>query len=355
MELEDIIIERIRTEGPLSFRDYMHMCLYYPGMGYYTSGVHPVGWQGDFYTSCTLTPAFGMAIARQLEELWTLLGKQQFTVVEYGAGTGKLCQGILQYLQHNAGLYQALQYCMIEHPQLQCDLNEPFHEKISRYADISEVPYKIDCVLSNELLDNFAVHRVVMQQQLMEVHVTYVDGFKEILLPANDQLQAYFQRQGIQLPAGHYAEVNLQAKDWLDSVGRNLQQGYVLTLDYGYPGSELYKHSRASGTLVCYNKHLISDDYYNYIGKQDITAHVNFSALEMWGAEQGLQVQGFTDQAHFLKRLGFEELLANSQLCGFLPFTKQTFLKYILMHDLGRKILVLLQGKNVPHLPLGFG
>lgn len=352
MELEEIIINHIRQQGPISFRDYMHMCLYYPGKGYYSSGTHPVGWQGDFYTSCTLTPAFGMAIARQLEELWKLLGCKQFTLVECGGGTGKLCRGIMQYLQHNTEFYNKLRYCIIEHVITGSTEDSAFGQSVERFGSLAGIPYKIDCIISNELLDNFAVHRVVMQQKLMEVYVDYENGFKEVLKPAGVELKEYFSALNIQLPRGYCAEVNLQARDWLNGISTALEQGYVLTLDYGYPGSDLYKASRRTGTLVCYHQHLVSHNFYHHIGRQDITAHVNFSALENWGNEQGLFVRGFTDQASFLKRLGFEQLLADHSLCGFLPYTKQALLKYILLQDLGRKIMVLLQGKNVPLVPL---
>ncbi len=352
MELEEIIINHIRQQGPISFRDYMHMCLYYPGKGYYSSGTHPVGWQGDFYTSCTLTPAFGMAIARQVEELGKLLGCKQFTLVECGGGTGKLCSGIMQYLHRNTALYNNLRYCIIDQVIPGKTEDSAFGCKVERFSSLAALPYKIDCVISNELLDNFAVHRVVMQQQLMEVYVDYQNGFREVWKPAGEELKAYFTGLSIELPQGYCAEVNLQARDWLNSVGSSLEQGYVLTLDYGYPGSDLYNASRRMGTLVCYHQHLVSDNFYHHIGRQDITAHVNFSALEKWGNEQGLHVRCFTDQASFLKRLGFEQILADRTLCGFLPFTKQALLKYILMQDLGRKIMVLLQGKNVPAVPL---
>src|SRR5688572_31550447 len=114
MALSEIILKRIKENGPISFRDFMEMSLYYPGLGYYTSSNDKIGMNGDYYTSGSLTPGVGALIARQLEEMWRLLGEKEFTVVEYGAGLGTLCHDILDYLKLNSRLYDKLHYCIIE-------------------------------------------------------------------------------------------------------------------------------------------------------------------------------------------------------------------------------------------------
>ena len=114
MELSEIIIQKIKKEGPICFQDYMEICLYYRGLGYYTSNRTQLGKEGDFYTSACLTPVFGAMIGRQLEEMWHYLGEGAFTIVEYGAGTGSLCHDILEYLQGNKKMYDELRYCIIE-------------------------------------------------------------------------------------------------------------------------------------------------------------------------------------------------------------------------------------------------
>jgi SAM-dependent MidA family methyltransferase len=166
--LSDHIKKRIQKEGAISFRDYMEECLYNVQSGYYTSGSNPIGWNGDFYTSPTLTPAFGATIAKQLEEMWGYLGKIAFTIVEYGAGTGALCKSILEALKTNRAMYDQLQYYIIEKSPLMRQLEkQQLTEKVIWCEAIDQVPEINGCILSNELVDNFAVHRVVWKVDLM--------------------------------------------------------------------------------------------------------------------------------------------------------------------------------------------
>lgn len=351
MQLEDIIIEKIRSRGPISFRDFMEMCLYYPECGYYTSAQEKFGTRGDYYTSPQLTPAFGAAIARQLEQMWEMSGKDMFTIVEYGAGTGTLCQDVLTYLQHNAAFYERLQYYIIEKsPVMRKREQQYLHEKVRWIDSIDEIAPVTGCVLSNELMDNLSVHQVVMQDGLMEVFIDHENGFKEILKPATPTLCEYFRELGITLPRGFRTEVNLEAITWLESVASSLEKGFVLTVDYGCLSDELYSDPRQEGTLICYNKHHVNNEPYHNIGGQDITAHVNFSALQYWGAKYGLKCHLFTDQASFLLGLGFNELLQEMEVEGediAVAARKVSFLMHTFLLDLGVKFKVLIQRKNV--------
>jgi len=168
-----IIIDRIRNDGPISFRDFMEMALYYPDLGYYSIGKDRTGSKGDFYTSPVLTSVFGEMIGKQLEEMWQILGKKEFVIVEYGAGSGFLCHDILKYLKNNEQLFHGLRYCIIEkNPVMQKKiLPKELQEKISWYHSISDIGDFTGCVLSNELLDNFPVHLVVMQEELKEIKI----------------------------------------------------------------------------------------------------------------------------------------------------------------------------------------
>ena len=134
MELSEIIKQRIHREGPVSFRDFMEMALYYPGLGYYTNATDKIGKNGDFYTSSNLTPVFGAMIGKQLEEMWRLTGEDNFTIVEYGAGTGMLCHDILNYLHDNSDLYKRVRYAIIEKSgSMREKENTLLHEKVSWY------------------------------------------------------------------------------------------------------------------------------------------------------------------------------------------------------------------------------
>lgn len=352
MELSDVIIDKIKNEGPIPFNDFMEMSLYYPGMGYYASTGESIGTNGDFYTSPCLSPVFGAMVSKQIEEMWMLMGKTEFTVVEFGAGKGSLCGHIMQYIEHtNPQLYEKLNYAIVEKsPAMRLHEQKSIcRDKVCWYDSIQDMPRVQGCVVSNELVDNFAVHLVEMQDELMEVFVDYTDGFKEKLKPASEPIKQYFAEQQVSLPKGYRTEVNLEATQWIQDVSRVLIKGYVMTIDYGYSSTEIYNMQRSKGTLVCYNKHKVSAYPYADIGRQDITSHVNFTALHLWGQKNGLNLCGYTDQARFLLSLGIlDHLNRAGEIYGNSDPEKEAFLKYALLVDMGRKFKVLIQGKDTP-------
>jgi SAM-dependent MidA family methyltransferase len=351
MMLREIIIQKIKEEGPISFHDFMEMALYYPELGYYSSSQEKIGKKGDFYTSSNLTPVFGAMVARQLEQMWTILGEEPFTIVEYGAGTGLLCFDILHYLKNNNKLYEQLAYCIIEKSEeLRETQKRRLHEKVSWHNNIQEIGQINGCVLSNELLDNFAVHQVVMEDTLMEVFVDYQNDFTEILEPASPSLINYFQELGISLPKGFRTEINIEATKWIEEIASALKSGFVLTIDYGYSSSELYRPSRSCGTLLCYSNHQINDLPYQNIGQQDITSHVNFSALCRWGFKNGLICCGLTTQGQFLLSLGFRDHLLQTAGPGknmFEAARNASLITHTLLMDMGTKFKVLIQQKGI--------
>lgn len=357
MSLSEIIIERIHQEGPISFRDFMEMALYYPDVGYYSSYISKIGEDGDFYTSANLSDAFGAMIARQIEEMWQNLDRIPIKIVEYGAGTGLLCHDILDYLKaNNTSLYDGLSYCIIEKsPGMRERQKKHLKEKVNWYSSIREIPEINGCILSNELVDNFSVHQVVMEDQLMEVFVDYSGGFNEVLRPANKELVNYFADLNVELPKGFRTEVNLEARFWIEEIAHSLNKGYVITIDYGDISSELYEKHRSSGTLLCYHKHHKNDNPYQFIGEQDITSHVNFSALMNWGDKYGLNYRGMTNQASFLLSLGLKEY-QNKFLLNVkedaLWAIQESNINYRLLMDMGLKFKVLIQEKNVPKYAL---
>ncbi|NIG56796.1 class I SAM-dependent methyltransferase [Chitinophaga sp. Cy-1792] len=349
MGLPGVIINKIQNEGPISFYTFMDLCLYHPDYGYYTTAGDKIGCEGDYITASSLTSSFGATIGRQIEEMWNILGKNDFTIVEYGAGQGLLCYDMLEYLKQNRPLYDQLRYCIIEkryNLRAEC-----LSDKVCLYNTIEEIPGDIDCIFSNELIDNFPVHQVVMDDELMEVYIDYHQQFTELLKPAAPALQAYFHDLHVTLPKGYRAEVNLDAIKWIHQVASRLKKGFIITIDYGDLSEELYKPHRSCGTLLCYYKHQISDDYFCNIGLQDITAHVNFSALGHWGELGGLCTNGITPMGCFLQALGFKELLrAASERSnkGVLQLAQEeSHISYTLIFEMGTKYKVLIQSKNI--------
>ncbi|HLG38084.1 MAG TPA: SAM-dependent methyltransferase [Chitinophagaceae bacterium] len=329
------------------------MCLYYPGEGYYTSPKEKIGKNGDFYTSANVSGLFGAMIGRQLEEMWNLTGGKEFIVVEYGAGTGMLCHDILDYLKGNRKFYSRLTYCIIEKsPVMREKEKSLLQEKVCWCNSIHELPAFTGCVLSNEVVDNFSVHRVMMRDVLMEIFVDYKEeGFTEVMKPATKELATYFAELNVVLPEDFCTEINLEAIEWIKEIGNCLKKGYVLTIDYGFPSSKLYHPRRCNGTLLCYHKHTLNDQLYKNIGEQDITSHINFSALSHWGYKNDLIPVGFTSQASFLVNLGWQDYLNKTLLQhgdNYQKLRQYSFLKYTLLLDMGQKFNVFIQGKSIP-------
>lgn len=351
LSLSELIIHRIRQQGPISFRDFMEMSLYYPGMGYYTSGDDKIGKDGDYYTSPWLTSIFGELVAKQLEEMWKILDKKDFTVVEYGGGNGNLCKDIIHQLKKNHELYDKLHYCIIEKKgRIPENKKLSLPGKLSWHESIADISALNGCILSNELIDNFSISQVVMQDELMEVFVDYKDGFMELLQPASAELKDYLAQLQVELPKGFRTEINLQAIEWIKDIARHLQKGFVLTIDYGYSSADFYNGNRNYGTLVCYHKHHVNYCPYVNIGKQDITTHVNFSALNHWGLKNGLQYNGFTNQANFLLGLGLTDHInkrEQEKKSDMASGPGKALLLHTFLSDMGRKFKVLIQNKGI--------
>ena len=349
MELAEVLMRKIQDSGPVSFRDFMDIALYYPSLGYYNSPENKIGRDGDYYTSPVLSSLFGEMIGKQIEEMWRLLDKKTFTIVEYGAGTGALCFDILYYLKNNLDLYKDINYCIIEKSGMMRERQKNLlPEKVTWYDSIKEIGEINGCILSNELLDNFPVHKVKMKEELMEVFVDYQNDFIEILHPANEELKSYFSDQNIILSKDYCTEINLQAIDWIKEISENLNSGFILTIDYGFSANDLYSDKRNSGTLLCYKDHEINDSPYCNIGQQDITAHVNFSALTHWGEKFGLDCCGFTSQSNFLRSLGLMNYLRKLEMEN-VDENNKDFIFQInkLLVDMGNKFKVLIQKKGV--------
>lgn len=310
--LERKLLERIREHGPMPFVDYMRSCLYDPEFGYY--GRFESRRFADFYTSVDVHPIFGRLLARQLAEMWDLLGRPaEFVVVESGAGTGRLAAHILDFaVRELRSFYDVLRYVAVEQSAARRAAHQESigaHLARGRAFSAAELPPEVPvgCILSNELLDALPVHRVVMLPKgLREVYVAEDTGtLTEKLGPLSTaEIAGYFEEQGITLQENQQAEVGLEVCRWVMDAGRRVGRGFVLSIDYGREAAELYNERHMSGTLMAYSEHRATEDFLQRPGEQDLTAHVNFTALDLWGRHVGLVKTGCVSQMQFLVAMG---------------------------------------------------
>ncbi len=313
-DLKALIVGRIRREGPITFRDYMEMALYHPEHGYYNSNRPKMGREGDYLTSPQVHSVFGYMVAKQLWQVWEIMQRPPlFQVVEMGAGRGVLGRDVLKWArEHALDFYEAVVYCMVER-------SDALRREAGRTLEVAALSADkvrwaegvsgdiAGCVISNELVDSFPVHRVAIENdELREIYVDWQYGkFVESSgRPSTNELRDYFERSGLLPGEGCRAEVNLEAPLWMARVAKALKRGVVLTFDYGYEATELYAPWRKDGTLLCFYRHTASADPFDRLGYQDMTAHVDFTTLMNESKRSGLDTLGLISQSQFLTALG---------------------------------------------------
>ena len=347
----------MRASGPIPFAEYMRECLYHPLHGYYAKA--EAERFADFYTSVDVHPIFGRLLARQAAEMWERLGRPaRFWLVEAGAGTGRLAAQLLDFSRRTLPeFYDALEYLAVEPSAARrrtAEIAIAAHAARARVA--AELPANIPagCVLSNELLDALPVHRVVMERgALREIFVAWGEGgFQETRAPVPaPAISEYFAAQGIALREGQQAEAGLEACRWIEQVAQRLRAGFVLTIDYGHEARELYDERHMRGTLLAYLRHRAGEDFYAAPGEQDLTAHVNFTALDLWGRRAGLERLGLASQMQFLVALGrkndFADLYDAAQSESEKLRQRLMLKTLILPQSMGETFRVLIQAKGV--------
>lgn len=357
-ELVEIIRGEIEREGRITFARFMELAVSHPEHGYYSSGEVRTGFGGDFLTAPETDPIFGQTVARQIVECWERLERPRgFTIREAGAGRGMLAAHILAELHRSApGLFETLRYEL-------SDLNPDRVQEALAFLDehgfgsrshAAENEPITGVLLANELLDAFPVHRLVQQDgDLREIYVTVDDGwFRDDVGPLSDPTLLELL-SGVTLRDGQHAEVSPGAARWAAGIGGKIATGYALLIDYGYPAEELYSAARLDGTLKGYSRHDVTDDPYLRVGNQDLTAHVNFTAVSRAAQSAGMIELGLTTQAYFLAGLGIEKILLETQQ----SVSAQDYItaRNAVMHlidprGLGR-FRVLILGKNVDREP----
>ena len=316
------LLERIRAEirghgGRISFARYMELALYAPGLGYYSGGSQKIGAAGDFVTAPEISSMFSECLSNQIRQVLTGLAiSDNACVLEVGAGSGRMAADILTSLeQHNV---LPAQYMILE---LSAQLKQRQFETLqklvphllSRIVWIEQLPEQDFCgvVVANELLDAMPVHKFVLKEKkLHEYYVTWIDDHLDWVIGdlsiADIELRlTSFQKEFVE---GYTSEVNLAASAWINTVGRLMRRGMILVIDYGYPRHEYYHPQRISGTLMCHYRHRMHDDPFLYPGLQDITAHVDYTAIALAALETDLKISGYTTQAHFLIDCGLADI-----------------------------------------------
>jgi SAM-dependent MidA family methyltransferase len=356
--LRDLIIDRIRRDGPISFAEFYETALYHPRHGYYFCNDPRV----DFQSSPNVHPVFGAALARQVAACWRAMGEpRRFVVFEAGAASGRLAADILRSLRSaEPAAYEALRY-VVQDVTLTADTARDRLEAAGAPLDKVEVAAALPAspaiegvILSNELLDALPFHRVRRRDgHLYELRTGLEDGsLQDVEAEPRPDLIAHFEALGVQPGEGCDAEVSLAAPAWIRRAAGALQRGYVVTLDYGYEAADLYASWRKRGTLLTFYRHTSGDDPYARIGRQDITASVDFTSVIRAGEEAGLTTVTFTTQSEFLAGLGIGEALAQPPLADQLEAYYALRKAVVELTDpagLGR-IRVLLQSRDVPSL-----
>lgn len=297
--------------GFLPFDQWMQQALYAPGLGYYTAGSEKFGASqttGDFTTAPELTPLFGQALAQQVAQVLREAGSNH--VLEFGAGSGALAAALIPALR-TLGIEPVYQILDVS-----ADLRQRQQAHLASLDAniewVEQLPHAFEgCVVANEVLDAMPVTLFEWGQdgQVMEIGVVDANGFALASRPASPRLQKTVSERMPPLP-GYRSELNLQAEAWVTGLGDWLHKGAALLIDYGFPRHEYYHPQRAEGTLMCHYRHHAHADTLLYPGLQDITAHVDFTAMADAALAGGMEVLGYTTQARFLINCGLADLVS---------------------------------------------
>ena len=311
-------------ERRITFARFMERALYEPELGYYRQPADRPTDAGDFLTAPETHPIFGWTIARRIERMWTELGEPcPFDLIEYGAGSGTLGLSILEGLRRHGStdLLAAIRYEPVEsNPNRLADLEDRFEKAglaglLAPAGSPSDGPVPVaGGILANEFLDALPVHRFVVRGgKLLELFVGWREGFVQVAAePSTPELAGRLAGEAIvpdRLAEGQVGEICLGLAPWLDDVDRRLARGFVVAIDYGYEAAELYGPRRLAGTLLGYRAHRVQEDPLAEVGRADLTAHVDFTALRLLGERRGLRSVALTTQSEFLVDAGLESEL----------------------------------------------
>ena len=355
-----IAAEIAAAGGRISFARYMELALYAPGLGYYMAGARKLGRDGDFVTAPEISELFGRTLARQVAPL---LAAGLPDILEIGAGSGALAADLLLELERLGSLPG--RYLILE---LSADLRARSRDTLAaraprhleRVAWLNGLPPGFSgVVIGNEVLDAMPVHRVVRRGGATLEGCVEFDpsgqAFRDCAAPASDAVRA--AAAALPLPEdGYRTEIQLAAQGFVRSLGASLARGVAFFLDYGFPRREYYHPQRAAGTLMCHYRHRAHDDPYFLPGLQDITSHIDFTAITGAGAAAGMELMGYASQAQFLVNCGITDLLSETSpedVAAYAPRSAQVQ-TLLAPSEMGELFKVIALGRGVPGPLLGF-
>ena len=354
-----LIVERIeQRDGVIGFDEYMQMALYEPGLGYYSASLPKFGAQGDFVTAPEISPLFGYCLARQAGDL--IAQGCAAEILEFGAGSGKLCAQILESLPALAH-YRILDLSADLRQRQQQTLRERLSEELFHKIEwLDRLPRDFDgIVLANEVLDAMPVHLLSKQDDWVELGVGY-QAQRFTWLPLEAQTATLDVMRSIEmrhmdsglgaLPRDYCSELNLNYRPWLAALAQSCRHAVVLIIDYGYEQAQYYHAERRRGTLTCYYRHRAHADPFVYPGLQDITAFVDFDACADAAEASGFDITGLIEQGQFLLANGLldeaQRRAADSEPMAQLAISQQVA-KLSLPHEMGEKFKVLALQKDL--------
>lgn len=359
MTLRELIAQEVRQRGPIPFSRYMELCLYHPELGYYARSREQFGKAGDFYTSSDVHAVFGRLLARQFEQMWRVLGSPpHLQLIELGPGRGLFARDALDWSQNKfPEFFCAMHYTLVEiSPALRSALAERLQEhlaagKVTVCASLDEVAPGMAhdvIVFANEFFDALPVE-VISDRGALRISLTD-EHLAETFAPVSREELEFLDRYAVHPGEGERVEAALAAQDWIQRIAAAVPRGFVLMIDYGYTREELLA-GRHRGTVMAYRQHAASANPYEAPGEQDITAHVNFTALRAAGEAAGLEPLGLLTQSQFLMGIGEPNQFADAFEDCRLPQERAKValqLKHLVTPaGMGETFQVLLMGKGV--------
>ncbi|MDH5377939.1 MAG: SAM-dependent methyltransferase [Gammaproteobacteria bacterium] len=351
------LLAKLRQEYPqgiLSFAEFMANALYTAELGYYSGRKDIFGESGDFVTAPELTDIFSKTLANPIAEVLSHL--DQASVAEFGGGSGTMAADILLTLEKHEQIpqnYFIIEISAILRKRQAETIGERAPHLLERVVWVEELPKNfIGVVVGNEILDALPVFRLLKDEELLELVVSIeTDTPQWKTRPVmegelNNFIQEHYQELVPQLPKGYHFEVCLSLKNWMRALARQMKQGVVLLVDYGYPRQELFRPDRHMGTLACHYRHRTHDDALWLPGQQDITAHVDFTLVAELAVENDLDVLGFAHQAGFLLGAGIEQYIAQDTIDPAELNEISNAKKLLMPSDMGESFKVIALGKE---------